>query len=506
MFARVIAFVMLAFLSAHAVQAQGVATITRTNNNAGTFTAGNIDGTITVSEMTNTASNQGLRTGAVAGANFPGSWYTPAVTSANMQILEINNATAGQTASYRLTITFDRAVTNPVLHITNVDNGTWNLSSTRQTNGSAVSLTKVSGNSALELSGTLINSTPQAAVNGGCAANDGSNPSGGCGSIRLNGQYKTVSVLVTDTNTTTVSGDGHSFGISVPDQYDFGDAPASYGTARHAIADAASNPSIGSLIDYEISNQPNSDATGDDSGGQDDEDGVTIPTLILGQAATINVVVGSSGTRYLQGWIDWNGNGTFTNTGTERIATNILDNGAGDTNPAVGIIGIAVTPPDTAILVPTMARFRFSSTSNLSATANAIDGEAEDYQILALYVDLAVQKSSAVVSDPINNTTNPKAIPGAVMRYCILVTNNSTTDVSNIVMTDNLPAQVTFVPGSMRSGATCAGATTIEDDNNSGTDETNPYGMSYSSNVVTGRVITIASNATAALTFNVTID
>src|SRR3989344_837030 len=36
---------------------------------------------------------------------------------------------------------------------------------------------------------------------------------------------------------------------------------------------------------------------------------------------------------------------------------------------------------------------------------------------------LAFAKTSSVVSDPTNGTTNPKAIPGAAMRYCLLVTN-----------------------------------------------------------------------------------
>src|SRR3546814_2953162 len=38
--------------------------------------------------------------------------------------------------------------------------------------------------------------------------------------------------------------------------------------------------------------------------------------------------------------------------------------------------------------------------------------------------NLAIAKTSGIVSDPVNGTTNAKAIPGARMRYCILVTNN----------------------------------------------------------------------------------
>ncbi|MCA9217874.1 MAG: hypothetical protein KDB27_32615, partial [Planctomycetales bacterium] len=53
--------------------------------------------------------------------------------------------------------------------------------------------------------------------------------------------------------------------------YDFGDAPASYGAARHA----PKGPYIGALRDSEAANQPSNDARGDDNNNQDDEDGVT---------------------------------------------------------------------------------------------------------------------------------------------------------------------------------------------------------------------------------------
>ncbi len=59
-------------------------------------------------------------------------------------------------------------------------------------------------------------------------------------------------------------------------------------------------------------------------------------------------------------------------------------------------------------------------------------------------VPLNVVKASLVRSDPINGTTNPKAIPGAVVRYQIIVTNPAATpiDADTIVLTDPLPPQV----------------------------------------------------------------
>jgi uncharacterized repeat protein (TIGR01451 family) len=55
---------------------------------------------------------------------------------------------------------------------------------------------------------------------------------------------------------------------------------------------------------------------------------------------------------------------------------------------------------------------------------------------------LAVNKISEVLSDPVNNATNPKRIPGAVIRYSVTVTNSGagTVDSSTLVMTDPIPA------------------------------------------------------------------
>jgi hypothetical protein len=59
---------------------------------------------------------------------------------------------------------------------------------------------------------------------------------------------------------------------------------------------------------------------------------------------------------------------------------------------------------------------------------------------------LKVVKGSTIVSDPVNGTTNPKAIPGAVVRYSINVVNTATgpVDSSTIIMLDSLPAGITF--------------------------------------------------------------
>ncbi|MDQ2701451.1 MAG: hypothetical protein M3Y70_01245 [Pseudomonadota bacterium] len=72
---------------------------------------------------------------------------------------------------------------------------------------------------------------------------------------------------------------------------------------------------------------------------------------------------------------------------------------------------------------------------------------------------ITVTKSSAVVSDPINNSTNPKAIPGATMVYCIAVSNGSASvAATDVTVGDPIPTGTTYVPGSLRvlnAGVTC---------------------------------------------------
>lgn len=64
----------------------------------------------------------------------------------------------------------------------------------------------------------------------------------------------------------------------------------------------------------------------------------------------------------------------------------------------------------------------------------------------AANADLVVVKESAILSDPINFTDNPKAIPGAIVEYTISVTNigDLPVDGGSIRLNDVLPPNVTF--------------------------------------------------------------
>lgn len=119
---------------------------------------------------------------------------------------------------------------------------------------------------------------------------------------------------------------------------------------------------------------------------------------------------------------------------------------------------------------------------------------------------LTVTKTSAPISDPVSGATNPKAIPGAVVRYCILIANAGPATASSVTATDALPATLNYVAGSMRSGGSCDTATTVEDDDSNDGSE----GDGVTGNIVGATLsfasATIANTQTVALVFDAIID
>jgi uncharacterized repeat protein (TIGR01451 family) len=78
--------------------------------------------------------------------------------------------------------------------------------------------------------------------------------------------------------------------------------------------------------------------------------------------------------------------------------------------------------------------------------------ETADDQYWVQTAALAVAKTSTVVSDPFNGTTNPKSIPGAVMEYGITLTNTGAVAATVVTITDPVPGNTSFADGSYDSG------------------------------------------------------
>jgi uncharacterized repeat protein (TIGR01451 family) len=119
---------------------------------------------------------------------------------------------------------------------------------------------------------------------------------------------------------------------------------------------------------------------------------------------------------------------------------------------------------------------------------------------------LSIAKSSTVVSDPVNGTTNPRMIPGAVVQYCLLVSNPGSATTTTIAVTDSIPANLTYLPGSMTSGTSCAGATATEDDDAAGADETDPFGAQISGTTIIATAASIGPASSFALRFSTTVN
>ena len=149
--------------------------------------------------------------------------------------------------------------------------------------------------------------------------------------------------------------------------------------SRFAAASSTSSTALrmGSLTDAEYIATTNLTANGDDTTGSDDEDGVTLPSLMAGAPATIPVVVTNTtgSAAYLNAWIDFNNNGVLTDSG-EQVATNVLV-ATGTTNSTRNL---AFTVPSTALTGTALGlRVRLASVSSPGATGAAGTGEVEDY-------------------------------------------------------------------------------------------------------------------------------
>lgn len=136
------------------------------------------------------------------------------------------------------------------------------------------------------------------------------------------------------------------------------------------------------------------------------------------------------------------------------------------------------------------------------ALRDAADSERDDYTVSA--AALTAIKSSRIISDPLNGTTNPKMIPGATIQYCIAISNGAgAAPATTITVTDPIPANLTYDStfGVRTNGtATIAGspavATCAADTTGTGT---------MASNTVSGTIASITAGQTRTVVFQATI-
>ena len=117
-----------------------------------------------------------------------------------------------------------------------------------------------------------------------------------------------------------------------------------------------------------------------------------------------------------------------------------------------------------------------------------------------------------MVSDGVS-TLNPKALPGAVVEYCLAVRNATLgTGANAVTLTDVIPTNTTYVPGSLKiglPGGSCVllGGEAQDDDATDDTDGTTYKGsFDTQTKTVTAIIPTVNGGAAVSAAFNVTIN
>ena len=354
--------------------------------------------------------------------------FTPSIvpTTPSVQVL-VTEDSCGQvvgtcTGLGSMTLSFNRPVTNPVLHLaglgggSNVTVGTYfwssigtiissNPASPLPTFGavSAGSTNLTATSAAFQTSTSLANTSCDNTTRAGLT---GATATAGCGSLPLIGTFSSVTIQLdlkiakVGAGTGTASaGQGDAFTVNVTVPEDFGDAPASYdptAAASHIIGDLK----LGSTVTQENATVANGGAVtpspiANATASSDSDDGVALPTLdtsMIGGTYTVPVTLsGASQAGQVCGWVDFNRNGVFE-TATERACSAFAI--------AATSASLAFTVPATAA-GPTFARFRasYNVAQSQNPTGLADSGEVEDYQ-LQIMPAVKIVKALSPATDP----------------------------------------------------------------------------------------------------------
>ena len=217
--------------------------------------------------------------------------------------------------------------------------------------------------------------------------------------------------------------------VAVPDDFDHGDAPSTYGDAQHRIVEGMQ---LGSTVDSEVIALSSADASGDDITGEDDEDGIYFPNGAIGYLGqTIDLEITAQNSVHLDawvsGWIDWNQDGVFS-VGSETILSNQLVALSAGTQ----LIQTQFAVPTDAACDETIMRVRIAS-DPIDPSQNAESGEAEDNEF---FVDCSVEQGVRV-------TPNLNEVELEETLTLLVEADNTGPNIApNSIVTITLPAQV----------------------------------------------------------------
>jgi uncharacterized repeat protein (TIGR01451 family) len=167
-----------------------------------------------------------------------------------------------------------------------------------------------------------------------------------------------------------------------------------------------------------------------------------------------------------------------------------------------GSKGTAITSDDSGSADTVMGvEIVFADGDGNGNTECANDGKHADnsaFKVVVATGDVSATKGSCVVSDPVNGTTNPKRIPGAIVRYTVEVTNNSATDsATEVVVTDTLQGDLAYSGNGVVADNACNCATPGASNGGSVTPSGGDVTMDFE---------TVATSSTECAYFEVTIN
>lgn len=177
----------------------------------------------------------------------------------------------------------------------------------------------------------------------------------------------------------------------------------------------------------------------------------------------------------------------------------------GDSN-ALGADLVATPGADT----PGAVDIVFGDAAGASdASRDGSHSDSDEYRVSSATMNIT--KQARVISDPVNGTTDPRSVPGAVIEYCIVMQNSGSASATALQISDTVPTHTTFVSGSIRSNGTvtsgvCNADGAIEDDDASDAGEPDTATGSYVAGVVSVALASVAAGETRTALFRATID
>ena len=189
---------------------------------------------------------------------------------------------------------------------------------------------------------------------------------------------------------------------------------------------------------------------------------------------------------------------------TGDLANIVLIGRAADSVTGIAFVDNSGDADDAAVVQNVFADGAGTGTGDVAG--DGYHSDTDTYEVAG--ADISVFKSSRVVSDPLGST-NPKAIPGAIVEYCISVANGAgSASATGVTITDTLPADVggngiTFVTGSILVDATAvitAGPPQTQ------TCSGGVAGGSFADPTVSGTLSDIAAGTNRAMIFRVAVD